>query len=193
MSKKLLFYCFIIIFGNCSTKKTIITDADFKSRLKKNATKPHYEYSELSDYEKKQFAKRLYVSTRDLGLEKLYSFIKEWENKPYFYGGETKEGIDCSALMQEMYKYVHGILLPRTAQEMFFDSRMKCFKDPKLLKEGDLVFFRIDDEKTISHVGVYLHNDLFFNANKTGCVINSLKKGLWKKSYEGGGRLKIFM
>jgi lipoprotein Spr len=194
MIRKLLFIYFYLTFvGSCSTKKTAITDADIRTGLKKNALKPNYTYRNLTDDDRQYFVKKLNVKVSQLDNEKLYAFIKEWEYKPYFYGGETKDGIDCSALMQELYKYVYGFLLPRTAQEMFFDNRLKAFRDTKLLKEGDLVFFRIDEEKTISHVGIYLHNGLFFNANKTGCVINNIKKGLWAKTYEGGARLKIFM
>ncbi|MBC8643204.1 C40 family peptidase [Flavobacterium lindanitolerans] len=85
-------------------------------------------------------------------------------------------------MMQELYSHVYKKELPRTASEMSMDNRIELFKSDEKLREGDLVFFRITDEKIISHVGIYLKNNKFFSANLVGGVeISSLKKHIGKK------------
>ncbi|MNX74924.1 putative endopeptidase YafL precursor [compost metagenome] len=93
--------------------------------------------------------------------------------------------------MQELYTYVYKKDLPRTASEMSMDNRIELFKSNEKLREGDLVFFRITEEKIISHVGIYLKNNKFFAANQVGGVeISSLKKAFWKKNFVAAGRFK---
>jgi len=187
MFKKLitiLLFCLILV--SCKSK-LVITDNDVHK-----TEKVSYVYQKkLTNDERKHFAKKLNVAPEEITNEKLYNFIKSWEETTYLYGGDTKNGIDCSSLMQYLYKYLHNVDLPRTSAEMGFDSRIKLFKSMDELQEGDLVFFRINEEKVISHVGVYLKNDIFFSAvSSEGCSMASLKKLYWKKSYIGGGRLR---
>ena len=57
------------------------------------------------------------------------------------------------------------------------------------LKEGDLVFFKINS-KSISHVGVYLGDDKFAHASSSkGVMISNLNEAYWKRYYYKGGRL----
>ena len=121
----------------------------------------------------------------------MYIFIKSWEETTYLYGGEDKNGIDCSALMQRLYEHVYNVTLPRTAAEMAFYKKIKLHDPVDQLVEGDLVFFRINEEKVFSHVGIYLKNGKFFAAGSSeGCAISNLKKPYWKKNYKAFGRLR---
>jgi lipoprotein Spr len=147
-------------------------------------------YEPLSEEDKVYFANKIGVKKEEILDGKLYKFLKEWEGTNYVYGGETKSGIDCSALMQRLFSKVYNYNLPRTAAEMGFDKNIEQFKSRKHLREGDLVFFRITDEKIISHVGIYLKNNKFFNANLSGGVsISDLNSTYWKKFYVVSGRL----
>lgn len=154
--------------------------------------KPKYVYDTvLSDDDKKHYAKKLDVNQAEILNEKLYIFIKSWEGTRYVWGGETRNGIDCSALMQQLYSFVYKKDLPRTAEEMTLDSRIELFKSKDKLREGDLVFFRITDQRIITHVGIYLKNNRFFAANMVGGVeIASLKKAYWKNNFMAAGRFK---
>lgn len=174
---------FVLILNSCKTKP-VITDNDLKSSANKE-----YEYSgRLSDKEIKYFSKKLKSKKDEISNQKLYSFIKSWEHTTYLYGGNDKNGIDCSAITQRLYSYVYKTTLPRTSVEMFQDKR---FKNVKTLEEGDLVFFKIDDEKIVSHVGVYLKNNFFFSSSGIdGCNISSLEKKYWQKYFIGAKRLK---
>ena len=58
------------------------------------------------------------------------------------------------------------------------------------LKEGDLVFFKIDS-KEISHVGIYLQNNKFIHATtKAGVMIDDLNEEYYRKYFKGGGAIK---
>jgi lipoprotein Spr len=181
-----------IWFLACQSKKEfVITDEQVatESTLKKDKSgKPIYN-TILTENDVKYFAKKLEVSEAQIDNVKLYNFVKAWEDTPYVYGGETRNGIDCSALMRELYSYVYGKKLSRTASEMAMDKKVELFKQKENLREGDLVFFRITDEKIITHVGIYLKNDRFFSANQYGGTeISSLKKPYWKKNFITAGR-----
>lgn len=196
MFKKIVFLSLMLTyFVSCLPKKDfVITDDFVKSQAGNNKKGAGAKYSYntvLSDEDRKYFAKKLEVSETEIINEKLYNFIKSWEGTKYIYGGETRNGIDCSALMQELYTYVYKKDLPRTASEMSMDNRIELFKSNEKLREGDLVFFRITEEKIISHVGIYLKNNKFFAANQVGGVeISSLKKAFWKKNFIAAGRFK---
>ncbi|SFW72693.1 NlpC/P60 family protein [Sinomicrobium oceani] len=138
------------------------------------------------------FAKVLGVRPSEITNQKLYAYIKEWQGVPYRYGGETKRGIDCSALMRDLYKEVYGILLPRTASEiMLNDDHVERFRSIKYLREGDLVFFRSNNEKIMTHVGIYLKNNRFLSATESqGVQITNLDDPYWRNTYRLSGRIR---
>lgn len=194
MLKKLFFIGLIsVCFMACLPQKDyVITDDYFNSLATNRKSDSKVTYNTvLTSEDKKYFAEKLGVDTTQIFNVKLYNFIKSWEGIKYVYGGTSRKGIDCSALMQQLYPYVYKKELPRTAVEMSMDKRIELFKSYKNLREGDLVFFRITEEKIISHVGIYLKNNKFFSANQYGGVeISSLKKPYWKKNFMAAGRFK---
>lgn len=146
----------------------------------------------ISPGDRAYFAKVLGVKPSEITNQKLYAYIKEWQGVPYLYGGETKRGIDCSALMRDLYKEVYDVKLPRTASEiMLNDDHVERFRSLKYLKEGDLVFFRSNNEKIMTHVGIYLKNMRFLSATESqGVQITSLEDPYWRNTYKLSGRIK---
>ncbi len=74
----------------------------------------------------------------------------QYLNAPYLWGGRTPWGIDCSGLVQTVYK-IHGISLPRNSSK-----QAECGQTVDFLEEalpGDLLFFSGDND-IISHVGM---------------------------------------
>ncbi|MED3202228.1 C40 family peptidase [Bacillus toyonensis] len=122
-------------------------------------------------------------------FSKVYAEMKKYEGKPYKYGGNSpKTGFDCSGLMQWGYG-TQGIKLPRTAQDQYNKTTRI---DRKALQPGDLVFFKgtVPGKSGITHVGMYIGNNKFYNASNSGVGEASLNSSYWSKYIAGYGRVK---
>jgi cell wall-associated NlpC family hydrolase len=136
---------------------------------------------------RKKYASMLELPPSDISNFSLYKFIDRWIGTKYCIGGNDIKGIDCSGFAQKLYGEVYGVDLLRTAIEQF--SNCKRIKNPKDASEGDLVFFHIRS-KRISHVGVYLANNYFVHASRSGGVmISNLDEDYWHKYYAGCGKI----
>ncbi|MFJ7565849.1 C40 family peptidase [Herminiimonas sp. NPDC097707] len=106
----------------------------------------------------------------------------------YKYGGSTPEnGLDCSGLVQHIFKEAWGKDLPRTSVEI---SRVGEHIDKKDLQPGDLVFYNTL-KRGFSHVGIYLGDRKFIHAPSPGgqVRIESMDVAYWKKRFNGGRRI----
>ena len=79
----------------------------------------------------------------------------------YIRGGNSSRGVDCSALVQRVFR-VMGIDLPRTAREQF-QVGYKVAREA--LEIGDLVFFKRNKATRPTHVGIYLGDGRFIHAS----------------------------
>ncbi|QXH56318.1 C40 family peptidase [Pseudomonas maumuensis] len=102
---------------------------------------------------------------------------------PYRWGGSSpKKGFDCSGLVKYAFNDVADVDLPRTSNAMAQGQGVKVAKSD--LKPGDLIFFNIKSRR-VNHVAIYLGNDRFIHAPRTGkrVSIDSLEKPYWQKHY----------
>ncbi|MDF0734063.1 C40 family peptidase [Pseudomonas entomophila] len=102
---------------------------------------------------------------------------------PYRWGGSTPgKGFDCSGLVKYAFNDVADVDLPRTSNAMAQGHGVKVARDD--LKPGDLIFFNIKSRR-VNHVAIYLGNDRFIHAPRTGkrVSIDSLEKPYWQKHY----------
>jgi len=140
----------------------------------------HKNYSHLQ--EKQQHYK---FHTQNPVTHKLYAAYKRWEGVPYCYAGESKDGIDCSAFVQTIYKEAFEIQLPRTTTEQL-KMGIKIKKTD--LKGGDLLFFKTSYKGL--HTGIYLENGNFIHASsRYGVKISSIRNSYWKKRYYQARRI----
>lgn len=104
--------------------------------------------------------------------------------KPYRYGGESPSGFDCSGLVYYAFQQA-GYRVPRTSRQQYRDSLPV---KPAYMREGDLLFFRIEGK--VSHVGVYLGKRQFIHAPSSGkrVMITSLDEPYWKERLVKAGR-----
>lgn len=106
----------------------------------------------------------------------------------YRFGGTNPDsGLDCSGFVQIVFKDALGKLLPRTAKEQ---SQVGDEVSRNELKPGDLVFFNTM-RHAFSHVGIYLGDDHFVHAPRTGSEIRveDMSQSYWAKRYNGARRV----
>jgi len=134
-----------------------------------------------------QFSRLLNCEIESLPDPQMYQTIYEWLGTPYRYSGDCKDGIDCSGFVCMLYKTSFDITLAQSAADIY--KEVKPVKK-SALKEGDLVFFKINKKK-ISHVGVYIGNNKFVHASvQSGVVISDLDEPYYKKYFYKAGRVK---
>lgn len=102
-----------------------------------------------------------------------------WKGTRYQWGGDSHEGIDCSAFSRRIiYKALHRHL-PRTALEQ---SHMGHSITANQLNVGDLVFFMT--KPNVRHVGVYIGKDSFIHASSShGVMVSKLSNSYWQEHY----------
>jgi cell wall-associated NlpC family hydrolase len=117
---------------------------------------------------------------------KLMRIISEFLGTPYGQGGETGEGIDCSAFTQLVFAKAFLISLPRSTEEQYMIGEKVGKSD---LVPGDLVFFNTTGRKP-SHVGIFIGDGLFAHASVTeGVTISSLSSPYYDNRYDTARRV----
>lgn len=123
---------------------------------------------------------RISERERNERVAKITTFYKSWKGTKYRLGGTTKSGVDCSALMQHLYKEKFATTLPRTTKKMAQEGDK--VKKRNHWEVGDLVFFKIGWRKT-RHVGVYLGKNRFMHASTSRGVIISDIDDYWSNHF----------
>lgn len=120
--------------------------------------------------------------------EKILVEIIRYLNIPYKYGGNDRNGLDCSAFTQNVFENSLNFKLPCTAREQFYSTTN--IKNNDTLKFGDLVFFNTTKRSYPGHVGIFIGNNLFAHASfSKGVTISSLKNSYFKRRYIGAVRV----
>jgi gamma-D-glutamyl-L-lysine dipeptidyl-peptidase len=91
---------------------------------------------------------------------------------PYFWGGRTTKGIDCSGLVQMSYASA-GVHLPRDAYQQFYVGQIAATRwHTAGMRRGDTLYFLGSDGK-IRHTALYLGNDRYLQAIMPKVTISS--------------------
>lgn len=73
-----------------------------------------------------------------------------YQGVPYRNGGTDENGMDCSGLLYRVYAD-NNLLIPRpTSQQALFGASV----DLADIREGDWLFFKTNNARTINHVGL---------------------------------------
>ncbi len=104
-------------------------------------------------------------------------------------GRATATGFDCSGLVAHVFEEAYGIRLPRTAHGQSEIGSLVALHE---LEPGDLVFYDTLG-RPYSHVGIYIGEDKFVHAPKTGATVRveNLKGAYWMKRFNGARRIPV--
>ncbi|MDC1068820.1 NlpC/P60 family protein [Candidatus Kapabacteria bacterium] len=120
--------------------------------------------------------------------EELMDFVMDWLGTPYRFGGDSKRSIDCSAFTRRAFRTALDVELPRTAVYQY-QFGQEISKDE--LELGDMIFFKTRRYAAITHVGIYLGDNLFAHASSSHGVTVSKLAGYYERKYKGARRLTL--
>jgi cell wall-associated NlpC family hydrolase len=107
---------------------------------------------------------------------------------PYRYGGNDRDGFDCSGLVQYVYAQ-SGVELPRSTAEMMKIGARIAYSNARV---GDLLFYTFRDRKHPSmHVAIYLGDDWMVHAPSSGGQVTKIRtdEKPWPKRYVAAVRI----
>ncbi|MFN4148499.1 MAG: C40 family peptidase [Rhodocyclaceae bacterium] len=107
----------------------------------------------------------------------------------YKRGGSSPEtGFDCSGFVRYVYNETLGLVLPHNAKALAQQGERI---EKSELQPGDLVFFDTM-RRAFSHVGIYLGDNLFIHAPRSGARvrIEDMSDRYWSRRYNGARRIR---
>lgn len=120
---------------------------------------------------------------RNQNIQQVVNTAKSFQGTPYRYGGSSRAGIDCSALVYLSFRSV-GFTPPRTSEEQSMIGK----KVPKRkLQKGDVVFFATGKRKRkITHAGIVTDKRpgrVYFIHSSTslGVTEDNIQSAYWSK------------
>lgn len=110
---------------------------------------------------------------------------KLWKGTPHVMGGNTRNGVDCSGFVHQIFKRVLKINVPRSTQ-IFMTAGKKIQKSE--LRPGDIIIFKPPSYPR--HIGIFTGNNKFIHTSKSkGVTMTNLNNKYWKKCYYSSRRL----
>ena len=175
MKKHIILFIFIfsISFISCKTSKSSIITSKEKAK-----EKGIYSYNEKN-------AKSNKKGKSHKTKESIVDTAKEYLGVKYKSSGTTKSGMDCSGLVYTSF-LAYDIELSRVSSDMAKEGREISTSKAE---EGDLIFFKTNNSKTINHVGIITENHkgeikFIHSSTSKGVIISSLSEPYYTKAFE---------
>lgn len=125
-------------------------------------------------------------SNQRFDFDQVLAIMRSFSNLPYVWGGRNPSdgGFDCSGLIEYALGKV-GVNLVGTAATQY--TKTVPINESEA-QPGDLVFFNTQDPRDpdydpskVTHVGMYMGNGKFFNAQNSG--IKEANLNFWRSEY----------
>lgn len=175
MKKHIILFIFIfsISFISCKTSKSSIITSKEKAK-----EKGIYSYNEKNVKSNKK-------GKSHKTKENIVDTAKEYLGVKYKSSGTTKSGMDCSGLVYTSF-LAYDIELSRVSSDMAKEGREISTSKAE---EGDLIFFKTNNSKTINHVGIITENHkgeikFIHSSTSKGVIISSLNEPYYAKAFE---------
>lgn len=120
----------------------------------------------------------------------ILSEANKWLGVPYKYGGDTRNGVDCSGLVQNVFRSSLAIHVPRSSTKQA--DFCKTIKREQVI-EGDLLFFSTPGSGNIGHVGIYIGNGCMIHASSSrGVVVSDISDDYFTRHFLKAGRVEAY-
>lgn len=104
----------------------------------------------------------------------LISCASKFLEIPYFWGGMSPYGYDCSGFSYNMLK-AHGYFIPRDAGDQAVSGEEVDRNDKMVWEVGDLLFFANEGTEAVRHVGIYFGNGQMIHSPSTGQAVEIIE------------------
>lgn len=111
--------------------------------------------------------------------EQIYQAAEQFLNTAYLWGGRSALGIDCSGLMQVIFR-IGKIVLPRDSSQQVLLGKTVVWAAHQL---GDLAFFENKQNK-ITHVGLVWNNNQILHASGWVRIDKLTKQGIFHQGQQ---------
>jgi gamma-D-glutamyl-L-lysine dipeptidyl-peptidase len=159
---------FTLLRKEPSISASVMSDVVWGDLVKNRGESGGYYKVELPDgrigYLQKESAVSFdqWLATRHPTAENIIATAKQFIGFPYFWGGTSSKGLDCSGFTKTCY-YLNGVILLRDAsQQATTGDSIDISTGYDKLKPGDLLFF---GSKRVTHVGLYIGNGEFIHSS----------------------------
>jgi cell wall-associated NlpC family hydrolase len=117
------------------------------------------------------------VSTRE-PVKAVIQEARTYIGVPYQWGGLTRQGLDCSGLVQLSFRKA-GLTVPRTTEGLLeVGKRVKL----KKARPGDLLFFALSEKRNkVTHVGIVTQKE---RGKSPSFIHASTRKGVMEGSMD---------
>ena len=128
---------------------------------------------------------------RAKNVQQVVDTAKSFQGTPYRYGGSTRAGMDCSALVYLSFRSV-GVTLPRVSEDQ---SKVGKRVSKRKLMKGDVVFFATGKRRRkVTHAGIVTEKRLgrtyFIHASKSlGVTEDNIQSKYWSRRLVRGRRV----
>lgn len=141
-----------------------------------------------------ELEKNIFVSNLESTFHNILVEAKSFLGTPYRYGGTTRNGIDCSSFMQQIYE-VEGIDLPRVSSHQ---AKVGVPISKGELQKGDLIFFSTTSKYRITHVAMVMEVNekevkFIHSGTSKGVSTESLSHPYWNSRYRTARRPAQFV
>lgn len=135
----------------------------------------------------------LSTSLQLLNKSELASFAKTFQNIPYFWGGRSSFGFDCSGFIQFLYSRI-GIGLQRDSHQQSNDVRLSEVPIDDM-QTGDLIFWG-NSNREIRHVGMFIGSEEFIHSssreNQPWVRVSKLSDPTWSARTDSIYPFRVF-
>lgn len=124
-------------------------------------------------------------------VNKVVETARSYRGTPYRYGGTTRSGMDCSALVYHSF-YSVGINMPRNSAAQSKEGKKVSGKN---FEKGDVLFFATGKKKNqVTHAGIVTEtskgNIIFIHSSTSlGVTEDNLNQAYWNKAFLFGRRI----